>query len=161
VLIEHLNGTFVPAMYGLLMNQDPARHRALVDKALASWRWLDAFLMRHNPEGTWLWEGFGMADLSASPFFQRYCLNVHFRGFVLPEEPAYRRVRRWHDAALANPLVIRTGMPAEDFIKLYADYALGFGNGAVPPGRKRSSFDLSVPLAGRPMPGPPEWLTKS
>lgn len=33
-------------------------------------------------------------------------------------------------------------MPDEDYIKLYEDYALGYGNGAVPQGRSRSSFDL-------------------
>ena len=158
ILIDRLNGEFVPVMYALLMNQDPARHRDLLGKALASWRWLDAFLLRHNPEGAWLWDEFGMADLTAAPFFQRYCLNAHFRGFALPDEAAYRRARRWRDAALAHPLVIRTGMSEEDFIKLYADYALGFGNGAVPPGKTHSSFDLSVPLSGRPLPLPPEWL---
>lgn len=158
ILIDRVNQSFVPAMYGLLLNQDPARHAELMEKALASWRWLDEFLMRHNPDGTWLWDEFGMADLSVAPFFQRYCLDEHYRGFALPGAEGYRRVRRWRDALLAHPLVIETGMPAEDFIKLYEDYALGYGNGAVPAGRARSSFDLSVPLASRPLPAPPDWL---
>ncbi len=157
ILIDHLNTVFVPAMYTLLLNQDPARHAGLVEKAVASWRWLDAFLLRHNPDGTWLWDAFGMADLSAAPFFQRWVLNDWFRRFVLPEAGT-ARVRRWRDACLAHELVVRTGMPAADFIKLYADYALGFGNGAVPPGRERSSFDFGWPLADRPMPPVPDWL---
>jgi glutathione S-transferase len=160
ILIDKVNQAFVPAMYALLLNQDPARHAELMEKALAGWAWLDAFLMRHNPDGTMLWEGFGMADLSVAPFFQRYCLNAHFRGFRLPETQQYARVRRWRDALLAHPLVIATGMADDDFIKLYADYALGHGNGAVPPGRERSSFDLSVPLAARPMPPPPDWVVR-
>ena len=157
ILIDHLNTAFVPAMYALLINQDPARHAALVAKCLAGWRWLDAFLTRHNPDGTWLWDGFGMADLSAAPFFQRWCLNEHFRRFVLPEDGT-ARVRRWRDACLAHPLVIRTGMSAGDFIKLYADYALGYGNGSVPDGREKSSFDFGWPLAERPVPPVPDWL---
>jgi glutathione S-transferase len=161
ILIDQLNQSFVPAMYSLLMNQDPARHGALIEKALASWRWLDGFLMRHNPDGAWFADGFGMADLSAAPFFQRYCLNAYFRGFALPEQAGFARVRRWRDACLANPLVVSTGMPDEDFIKLYADYAHGFGNGAVPPGRAYSSFDMMVPLASRPMPPRPEWLPRA
>lgn len=48
-------------------------------------------------------------------------------------------------------------MPDEDYIKLYEDYALGYGNGAVPQGRSRSSFDLTVPLAARPLPPRPKW----
>lgn len=152
VVIEAVNSGFVPAMYRLLMNQDRARDEEITQAALAQWRRLDALLMQHNPAGTWLWEGFGMADLSAAPFFQRYCLNDWFRGFALPETAEYARVRRWRDAALAHPLVRRTGMPDEDYIKLYADYALGFGNGKTPPGRAHSSFDLAIPLAQRPMP---------
>lgn len=161
ILIDQVNQSFVPAMYTLLLNQDPARHRELVAKSLASFRWLDGFLRRHNPEGTFLWDGFGMADLSTAPFFQRYCLNTHYRGFVLPENEEYSRVRRWRDALLAHPLVIATGMPDADFITLYEDYALGYGNGAVPTGRERSSFDLSVPLAGRKLPAPPGWLAEA
>jgi glutathione S-transferase len=160
ILIDHLNATFVPLMYQLLMNQDPARHGGLVDKAVASYRWLDAFLMRHNPDGIWLWDEFGMADLSAAPFFMRWCLNDYFRRFALPEEGT-ARVRRWRDACLAHPLVIRTGMPKDDFIKLYADYALGFGNGAVPPGKEKSSFDFTWKLADRPMPPVPDWVPQA
>lgn len=161
ILIDQLNQSFVPLMYTLLMNQDPVRHAELTGKALASWRWLDAFLMRHNPDGVFFHDAFGMADLSAAPFFQRYCLNTHFRAFALPEEAGYARVRRWREALLSHPLVVATGMPDEDFIKLYADYALGFGNGAVPPGHSHSSFDFVVPLAARPMPPRPAWLPAS
>jgi glutathione S-transferase len=158
ILIDKVNQALVPAMYGLLLNQDPARHAALAEKALEAWRWLDAFLRRHNPDGTWLWEEFGMADLSTAPFFQRWCLNAHFRRVEPPDTPDYARVRRWRDAMLAHPLVVGTGMPDADFIRLYADYALGFGNGAVPPGHAHSSFDLRIPLASRPMPAPPAWI---
>ncbi|QKT03979.1 glutathione S-transferase family protein [Ectothiorhodospiraceae bacterium 2226] len=155
-LIAYCNEQFIPAMYTLLMNQNPARDAQLTDQALETWARVDALLMRHNPEGTWLWDdsGFGMAELSYATFFQRYCLNAYYRGFELPNEERYARVRRWRDAMLPHPLVRETGMSDEDYIKLYYDYALGYGNGAVPPGRDRSSFDLSVPLAQRPMPSP-------
>lgn len=152
ILIDRLNNGFVPAMYRLLMNQDAAAMAALKDKALTEWRWLDAMLMRHNPDGTWLWDNFGMADLSVAPFFMRWCLNDWYRCLPAPQGDCYARVRRWHDSCLAHPLVRDTGMSDGDFIKLYADYAMGFGNGAVPPGRTHSSFDLSVPLSARPMP---------
>lgn len=153
-LIAYCNEQFIPAMYALLMNQDPARDRDLTHKALATWARVDALLSLHNPDGTWLWDesGFGMAELSYATFFQRYCLNAYYRGFELPNEERYARVRRWRDAMLAHPLVQETGMRDADYIKLYHDYALGYGNGAVPPGRERSSFDLSVPLTQRPMP---------
>ncbi len=152
VLIDRVNHGFVPAMYQLLMNQDTDRLAAARDRALAEWAWLERFLTRHNPDGAWLWDRLGMADLSIAPFFQRWCLNAWYRYVEAPSGEDYARVRRWYDACLAHPLVAGTGMPDEDYIKLYEDYALGYGNGAVPAGRARSSFDLSVPLNARPMP---------
>lgn len=159
IAIDYCNQTFVPALYRLLMNQNPAKEGELTEKALASWRWLDEFLMKHNPDGTFLWESFGMADLSFAPFFQRYVLNDWYRGFAVPETTEYARVRRWRDALLAHPAAVETSLPEADYIKLYEDYALGVGNGGVPPGRTRSSFDLSVPLADRPM--PPRRLSRA
>ena len=155
ILIDKVNNSFVPAMYTLLMNQDSARAGELHEKAIESWRWLNQILMRHNPDGTYMWDQFGMADLSIASFFQRYCLNVYYRGFKIPQGPEFQRVRTWYDALLAHPVVKQTGMSDEDFIKLYEDYSLGYGNGKVPPGRERSSFDLAVPLHQRPMPPRP------
>ncbi len=152
IVIDRLNHGFVPVMYQLLMARDAARIAALKEKALAEWQWLNTMLMRHNPDGVWLWSDFSMADLSAAPFFMRWRLNDWYRDAPAPGGEAYARVRRWHDACLAHPLVRGTGMSDEDFIKLYEDYALGYGNGAVPAGRTRSSFDLSVPLAARALP---------
>ncbi|MDJ0867927.1 MAG: hypothetical protein QNK03_17615 [Myxococcota bacterium] len=47
---------------------------------------------------------------------------------------------------------IRVSESVLDLIKLYEDYTLGYYNGAVPPGRARSSLDLAVPPASRPLP---------
>lgn len=158
ILIDYCNHEFVPAMYRLLMNQDRSKNRELTDKVLSTWRWTNDFLLRHNPDGVYLFDedGFGMAELSFAPFFMRYCLNEYYRHFQLPDDGAYARVRKWRDALVQNPLVIGTGMPDEAFIKFYFDYSLGYGNGAVPKDRERSSFDMAVPLDARPMPPRPE-----
>ncbi len=154
IMTDHCNQSFVPTMYRLLMNQDRGADQLLTEKSLDAWRWANDFLVRHNPEGTYLndGDGFSLAEISYAPFFERFCLNEHYRGFRLPDDPAFARVRHWRDALLTDPLVLATGMPDDDFIKLYFDYSLGFGDGAVPKGRERSSFDLEVPLADRPLP---------
>lgn len=156
ILIDHGNQRFVPAMYRLLMNQDPALDEPRTEEALSAWRFVDEHLRRYAPDATFLddGDGFSLAEINYAPFFQRYCLNEHYRGFRLPEDGRFDRVRKWRDACLAEPLVAKTGMAAEDFIKLYYDYSLGCGDGAIPPGRERSSFDLGVPLAERPLPPP-------
>ena len=40
----------------------------------------------------------------------------------------------------------------EEIVKLYYDYALGAGNGALPEGRSVSSFAFEPPWQSRPMP---------
>lgn len=152
ILIDYGNRTFIPLSYRLLMNQDERKAPGILDAALVSWRWLDEFLLKHNPAGTYLWDEFGMADLSFAPFFQRCKLSEYYRGFALPETAEYARVRKWRDALLRHPATLATGLPDDDYIKLYEDYSLGVSNGGIPPGRQRSSFDLSVPLSARPLP---------
>lgn len=157
IAIDYCNHQFVPQMYRLLMNQARERDGELTENVLKTWRWADDFLMRHNPDGTYLFDeaGFGMAELSYGPFFQRYCLNQYYRHFELPEGPGYSRAIRWRDAVLRHPAVIATGMSDEAFIKYYYDYSLGYGNGAIPAGRETSSFDPTIPLESRPMPPRP------
>jgi len=151
LLIDYCNTQFSANHYRLLMEQQPDRRRRAEAAVLADWRWLDAFLMRINPDGDYAWDSFGMADLSYAPFFQRFVLNTYFWDFKLPEGEL-GRVRRWQQALREHPAVRATSMSDEDYIKLYADYALGYSNGRLPPGRERSSFDPGVPLADRPMP---------
>ncbi len=155
LLIALGNERFVPTMYGLLKEQDQAMCGPRTDAALAAWREVDAFLRHVNPDGTWLFDevGFGLAELNFAGFFERYCLNEHYRGFELPEGAEYTRVRKWRDAILAHPVVKATGLPREDFIKLYFDYSLGYGNAAMPPGRTHSSMDYRAwPLEQRELP---------
>ncbi len=158
IMIDYCNHEFVPQLYRLLMNQARERDGELAENALKTWRWINDFLMRHNPDGTYLLDedGFGMAELSYGSFFQRYCLNEYYRYFKIPEEPDYLRAIKWRDAILQHPVVIETGMSDEAFIKYYYDYSLGYGNGAIPAGHEASSFDRTVPLENRPMPPRPE-----
>ena len=43
-------------------------------------------------------------------------------------------------------------MSFEEIVKLYYDYAVGSGNGALPEGRSRSSFVFIPDWRDRPMP---------
>ena len=142
VWIAWASDTFIPAMYTLLMNQERAQDETLQQEALASFAQLNRWLMEHNPTGTYAWDTFGMVDLSFAPFFQRYCLNEHYRGFRVPETAEFARVLKWRDALLAHPVVKTTGMANEKYIQYYYDYSLGYGDGEIPPGREKSSFAL-------------------
>ena len=91
-----------------------------------------------------------MTELTYAPFFVRYALNEYFWGFVMPKH--LPRVERWRQAVLHHDAVKVTSLPPDHYIKLYADYALGFANGAVLPGHERSALDPDWPLDERPLP---------
>lgn len=152
IMIDFCNGRFAGNLYRLLMEQDPAKRQRIEASAAKDWAWIDAFIARIAPAGDFLFGDFGMVELTFGPFFQRYQLNEYYWQFCVPDE--LTRVRRWRAAMDAHPALQATSFPPEDLIKLYADYALGFANGAVPPGRERSALDPAVPLAGRPLPPP-------
>ncbi|MBA1147747.1 glutathione S-transferase family protein [Ectothiorhodospiraceae bacterium WFHF3C12] len=150
ILVDYCNKRFTPNMYRVLMEQDEAKRGRVEKAASEDWLWLEEYLRRRPPDGDFILGDFGIVDLTFAPFFERYVLNKYFWGFELPN--GVERVVQWMDAVLEYPAVKRTRFSEEDYIKLYADYALGFANGAVPPGHERSSSDLTVPLAERPMP---------
>jgi glutathione S-transferase len=67
---------------------------------------------------------------------------------VLP--PELSRVARWREACLSHPAAQQVSR--EEIVKLYYDYALGAGNGALLPGRSRSSFVFEPHWRERPWP---------
>ncbi|MEK9661016.1 MAG: glutathione S-transferase family protein [Alphaproteobacteria bacterium] len=143
-------GPFTAAGYRFVMNRDrdaQARHR---DGLLALHAELGAFLDEHNPDGTWLFDAFGLAEAVFTPMFMRFWFLEYYDGFELPDKPDFARIRRWRDACLAHPAAQQ--VCREEIVKLYYDYALGSGNGALPPGRRISSFAFEPHWTRRPWP---------
>jgi glutathione S-transferase len=100
--------------------------------------------------GLWFGPRFGWAETVFTPLFMRFwCLN-YYENFELPNEPRFARVLAWQQACMAHPAAQQ--VRREEIVKLYVDYALGVGKGALPPGRQVSSFALAPHWAGRPWP---------
>ncbi len=140
----------IMAGYTLLMNQDRARRAALEDALLTRYAALSEFLTRYAPRGPFLFERFGYAELVYTPFFQRFYFLEYYEGFTLPDTPRYARARAWIEACLAHPSAQQVSR--EEVVKLYYDYAKGAGNGALLPGRQRSSFAFTPDWRARPWP---------
>jgi glutathione S-transferase len=143
-------GPFGAAGYVMVMNRDPSKRDALREALLAHYRWLDDFLRKHNPEGTWLFDRFGLAETVFTTLMMRFWFLDYYESFALPETPDYARVARWRAACLAHPGAQQVS--AEEIVKLYYDYAVGSGNGALPEGRRVSSFTFEPDWRTRPMP---------
>jgi glutathione S-transferase len=143
-------GAFGNNGYRMVMNRDRAKTDALRDALLADYRWLNDMLMQHNPEGTFLFDRIGLAECVYTSLMMRFWFLEYYEGFELPETPDYARVARWRAACLTHPATQQ--VTPEEIVKLYYDYALGAGNGALLPGRARSSFVFDPDWRDRPMP---------
>lgn len=145
-----MEGPFCAQGYLFVMNQDRARQAAFTKEMLLQYARLSEFLMRHNPDGTFLFDDFGWAETVFTPFFMRFWFLEYYEDFELPHSPEFARVHKWRDACLAHPVVQQ--VTREEIVKVYYDYAKGCGNGALPVGRKISSFALTPNWRGRPWP---------
>jgi glutathione S-transferase len=136
--------------YRYVMNADPARREEFRQGMLERYARLDDFLRQHSPSGSFLFEDFGMAEVVFTPFFMRFWFLEYYEDFELPLDDRYSRVREWRDACLAHPAAGQ--VTKEQIVKLYYDYARGAGNGALLPGRTRSSFVFEPHWSARPWP---------
>ncbi|MBR9651181.1 glutathione S-transferase family protein [Thalassovita aquimarina] len=143
-------GPFTMAGYLYVMNQDPGQRDAHRDKLLGLYRGLDAFLTQYSPDRTFLFDDFGLAEAVYTPLFKRFWFLDYYERFDLPPDDAYARVRRWREACMAHPWTDQVSR--EEIVKLYYDYALGAGNGALVAGRAVSSFTFDPRWQGRPWP---------
>lgn len=143
-------GAFTMAGYLFVMNQDRDRRSEFNDKLLALYRDINGFLIDQNPDGPWLFDDFGLAEAVFTPMFKRFWFLDYYEGFQLPDGDAYDRVRAWRAACMAHPATDQ--VTEEEIVKLYYDYALGAGNGALVDGRAVSSFAFTPDWQDRPWP---------
>jgi glutathione S-transferase len=143
-----MEGDFTNAGYRFVMNQDAGKRPALAEQMDAQYRKLDHFLSWHAPDGDFLFAPFGLAECVFTPMFARFWFLDYYEGYDIPA--VLPRVRRWRDACLAHPAAQQVSQ--EEIVKLYYDYAWGAGNGALLPGRQRSSFVFEPHWRARPWP---------
>lgn len=152
-----LEGPFVGAGYTFVMNQDRAKRPDFETRILGLYKQFNDFLAHHAPEGPYLFDTFGLAEAVFTPMFMRFWFLDYYEGFQIPDTPEYARVKQWHDACIAHPAAQQVAY--DEIVKLYYDYAIGAGNGALPKGRTLSSFVFDPDWRSRPMPPRDKWNT--
>ncbi|MEP4038431.1 glutathione S-transferase family protein [Pseudophaeobacter sp.] len=143
-------GQLTGAGYPFIVNQVAETRETHRENLLAVFRQIDAFLVEHSPDGTYLFDAFGLAETVFTPMLQRFWVLEYYEGFELPEEDAYHRVRRWRDACIAHPAAGQ--VCREEVVKLYYDYALGAGLGELVDGRAASTLAFTPSWQDRPWP---------
>jgi len=149
-MLSRMEGEFCTQGYLYLLNQDTSRRDSLKKGVLEQYSRINRFLNEHSPSGPFLFEEFGWAETVFTPLFMRFWFLEYYEGFELPDEEEYARVYSWRDACLSHPAAQQ--VTREEIIKLYYDYAKGAGNGALLPGRRRSSFAFEPDWRKRPWP---------
>lgn len=148
-----MEGDFTAAGYRFVLNQDRADRERLAAAMTAQYARLDDFLQWQSPVGVYLFDSFGLAEAVYTPLLMRFWFLDYYEDYDIPASMV--RVRLWRDACLTHPAAQQVSR--EEIIKLYYDYALGAGNGALLPGRTRSSFVFEPHWSGRPWPPKDKW----
>ena len=149
-MLTRMEAEFCTRGYLFVMNQDAGQRDHHLQGMLKQYSQLNDFLLEHAPTGPYLFEEFGWAETVFTPLFMRFWFLEYYEGFELPDDRAYARVRQWRDACLTHPAAQQ--VTREQIVKLYHDYAMGAGNGALLPGRQRSSFAFEPHWRERPWP---------
>ena len=149
-MLTRMEGEFCTQGYVYVMNQNLERGDGLKEGMLKQYERLNDFLLEHAPSGPFLWDEFGWAETVFTPIFMRFWFLEYYEDFQLPVGDRYARVREWRDACISHPAAQQ--VTKEQVVKLYYDYAKGAGNGALLPGRRRSSFAFEPDWRARPWP---------
>lgn len=152
-------GSFTTAGYLFVMNQDRGKRDEHERKLLDLYRDLDCFLTEHSAHGQFLFGTFGLAETVFTPLFMRFWFLDYYEDFDLPTDKDFSRVRIWRDACLNHPAAQQ--VTREEIVKLYFDYALGIGNGALPAERSVSSFAFEPHWRSRPWPPRDKYHAKA
>jgi glutathione S-transferase len=154
-MMTRLEGSFVNAGFGCVMDQDAAKHDAPCEGLLKHIVLLADFPRECAPVGPWLFDDFGWSEALFTPMCMRFRFVECCEGFELLDQTRWARPRRWRDDCLAHPAAQQ--VTREEIVELYRDHALGAGNGALLPERTRSSFMFEPHWRSRPWPPHDKW----
>lgn len=143
-----MESEFAAAGYRFVMNQDVSKRAGHAEAMRAHYRTLNDFLTWQAPDRDFLFEDFGLAEVVFTPIFVRFWFLEYYEEFDIPA--GLPRMRRWRDACRDHPAAQQVSR--EEVVKSYYDYALGAGNGALPEGRRTSTFAFSPSWSARPWP---------
>lgn len=149
-MLEKLEGEFTFLGYSMVMNLDLEQRDQFKADMLKQYEQLNNFLLEHSPKGPFLFEEFGWAEAVFTPMFMRFWFLEYYEDFTLPDSENFTRVAQWVEACVSHPAAQQA--TKEEIIKLYYDYAKGAGDGALLPGRKKSSFVFEPHWKSRPWP---------
>lgn len=130
IAVDFANTVFAPLYYKLLLAETPARRHQMAARLAATLAEMERDGPGADRDGPW-WFGaaFTLADIACYPFFERFPVLAHYRGFDLPEECT--GLARWLAAMRGRASVQAQGQPAAFYIDAYRHYADGSADGST------------------------------
>ena len=130
IWIDYANTQFLPWFYKLLLEQRPDRQQRWSGRLIESLRYIEAEAWGRKDTGPyWLGDGLSLVDLAFYPFFERFPVLEHYRGFGTPAELS--RLRRWLTTMAQRPTVRAQSRTADFYIAGYARYANNTAQGVL------------------------------
>ncbi len=128
IAVDFANVYFAPLYYKLLLAETPERRTAMAQRLADTLEEMERYGPGHHGPW-WLGETFSLADIAFYPFFERFPVLAHYRGFELPGECT--GIAAWLEAMRARESVQAQGEPASFYVKAYSHYADGSANGST------------------------------
>ena len=126
IWIDFANTKFIPAFYKLLLNQDPTSQHEWAQELDNHLLFMDQGICTSKGE-YWLGESVSLVDLAFYPWFERWAVLEHYRGFSLPS--SCQRLQEWYKVMTLRESVQAIAHPADLYIQQYTKYANGTAAG--------------------------------
>lgn len=124
IWIEYGESHLLPSFYGLLTAREVSEQRRWADQLGEALSHMEQKgLSRRAPGPYWLGEKVSLIDVALYPFFERFAVLAHYRGFSL--RPDWPGLVRWQEAMEQRASVRAQAGDLAYYIAGYAGYALG------------------------------------
>jgi len=130
IAVDVANNTFAPLYYKLLLAETADRREGVAQRLEVTLREMDRDGPGASNNGPW-WAGdvLTLADIAFYPFFERFPVLAHYRGFDLPAD--CHGLANWLAAMRARTSIQALARSAEFYIGAYAHYADGSADGST------------------------------
>ena len=128
IWIDFANVKFVPTFYKLLLNQEPEKQQESAEMLRNHLLFMENEGIGKISSGSyWFGESLTLVDIAFYPWFERWGVLEHYRGFAFPAECV--RLQKWWDVMRDRDLVQSIKHTADFYIEQYIQYANNTASG--------------------------------
>lgn len=130
LIMARFESRVVPKFYKLLLA--PGQSESCISDMLCEFKWLESMLVEGMPY--FMGPMFSLVELALLPFFARFNVLKHYRGFSIPENGDFNKLLLWYKTAALRPSFQMTCREVEThyqkpwddcMVEIYARYADG------------------------------------